>query len=111
MELAISDIPRALLTKSSASGTDAGQGRYRQLHQFGMELIGSESPQADAEIVPSPTNSITAAGLMSSRVSINSIGRPADRAAYGEAILEHLSAWLKDQETEEQEKARKNPLA
>lgn len=87
-----------------------GQGRYRQLHQFGMELIGSESPQADAEIIAVTHEFYNRSGLDDLKVSLNSIGRPADRAAYGDAILSHIAAWLSDQDLEEREKANKNPL-
>lgn len=87
-----------------------GRGRYRQLHQFGYELIGSASPNADAEIIEVTVNLFRAVGLTGLKVLVNSIGRAETRARYTQVILDHVSGWLKDQTEEERAKALKNPL-
>jgi histidyl-tRNA synthetase len=86
------------------------KGRRRQGHQVGAELIGSSGPMADAEILELVHAFFLAGGLGPREFRINSIGRPQARAAYGEAILEHIRPWLSAQSTEAQERARKNPL-
>jgi len=87
-----------------------GKGRYRQLHQVGLELIGSTSVLADAEVIEATYQFFVKMGVADARVSINSLGRDECRARYRQVVLDHAESWLKDQSTEEQEKARKNPL-
>lgn len=87
-----------------------GKGRYRQLHQLGLELLGTRSPRADAEIVMLAQTLYAAFGLEQLSIFVNNVGTPASRQGYREAILAHLGTWLADQSTEDQAKARKNPL-
>lgn len=87
-----------------------GKGRVRQLHQFGLECVGDPSPETDAEIIEASYTFYRKLGLMDLTVMVNSIGQPAHRAAFGEKILEHLKAWLADQDTESCAKAAKNPM-
>ena len=86
------------------------KGRYRQLHQLGLECIGTDSALADVEIIDMTYRFLSEVGLKSLEVSVNSIGKAATRAAYGEAILNHLAGWLAEQSTEDQARARKNPM-
>lgn len=86
------------------------RGRYRQLHQAGFEIIGSQSVEADAEIIEVTHRFFLRLGLTSLEVLINSIGRAEDREKFAEAILAHLSAWLRDQAAEDRARAEKNPL-
>lgn len=86
------------------------KGRLREAHQGGLELLGSGSPAADAEVIEATVDFYRAVGLNGVTVSVNSLGRSACRAAFREAILEHVDTWMKDQSEEDQERARKNPL-
>ena len=86
------------------------KGRFRQAHQVGLELIGTSSPAADAEIIEVTVEFYKRLGLNGLKVLLNCIGRAGARAKFGEAVLEHINGWLKDQTQEAQEKARKNPL-
>lgn len=85
-------------------------GRLRQAHQVGLELIGSTSPQADAEVIEITTEFYRRLGLSETTVLLNSIGRLTARGKYQEALLGFLSTWLAEQTTEEQTKVQKNPL-
>jgi histidyl-tRNA synthetase len=87
-----------------------GKGRYRQLHQVGLELIGSQSILADSEVIEATYQFFVKMGVSDARVSINSLGREECRTRYRQVVLDHAESWLKDQSLEEQEKARKNPL-
>ena len=49
-------------------------GRFRQFHQFGIELIGSQSPVADVEIIAAALEIYETLGLKGLQVSINSVG-------------------------------------
>ncbi len=86
------------------------KGRYRQLHQFGAELIGSSSPHADAEIIELVVRFFESIGLAGVKVMINSIGRAQTRDQYRSVILDHVRGWMKDQDSEAQAKAEKNPM-
>ncbi|MBV6457010.1 MAG: Histidine--tRNA ligase [Fimbriimonadaceae bacterium] len=86
------------------------KGRYRQAHQAGLELIGSPSPMADAEIIEMTLDFYRRIGLVDLKVLVNCIGRAATRLAYGEALLRFVEPWLLAQSPEMQERAKKNPL-
>jgi len=87
-----------------------GKGRFRQLHQLGMELIGSSSPQADAEIITATYHFMNAIGIESPKVLVNCIGRMDTRTKYAEVILNHVKAFLANQTAEQREKLTKNPV-
>lgn len=86
------------------------KGRLRELHQFGLELVGSASPLADAEIIEITARFYERVGVEDVSVRLNSIGREACRQAYRDVILAAFASYLKDQDTETQERAVKNPL-
>jgi histidyl-tRNA synthetase len=86
------------------------KGRLRQPHQFGLELVGSASPIADAEIIEVVAKFYERIGIGKVQVMVNSIGRAECRARYREVVLSHFGAYLKDASEEEQAKAQKNPL-
>lgn len=86
------------------------KGRLRELHQFGLELIGSSSPAADAEVIELTYRFFEACGLSGLTVLVNSIGRDSCRTRYHEAILSHMSTYLGGQSVEAQAQARKNPM-
>ena len=86
------------------------KGRYRQAHQVGLELIGSSSPRADAEVIEITMEFYRRLGLSGLKVVLNSIGRLKARELYQAALLKFLATWMSDQSEEEQAKVRKNPL-
>lgn len=87
-----------------------GKGRYRQLHQLGLELIGSDSPLADAEIISATDRFFRAVGLESHEIRINCIGRPEDRERFAREILGHLATVLADTDSETRNRYEKNPV-
>lgn len=46
-------------------------GRYREFHQFGIELVGSSTLRADAEVITIAAESIARSGLSDAQVHIN----------------------------------------
>lgn len=86
------------------------KGRLREPHQVGLELIGSSSAAADAEIIELTVRYFQAIGLSGVRAQINSLGRSACRAKFREAILKFADPILKDFDEEFRAKAYKNPL-
>ncbi|MBI1332856.1 MAG: histidine--tRNA ligase [Armatimonadetes bacterium] len=86
------------------------KGRLRELHQFGAELLGANSAEADAEILELAYRFLCAIGLGNEPIYINSIGRTECRSKFSEHILEFVDGYLKDASTEVSERIRKNPL-
>ena len=67
-------------------------GRFRQFHQFGVELLGTESPLADAEVITVAVELYKELGLTDLEVLVNSIGCPACRKKYQEDLFSRLSS-------------------
>ena len=86
------------------------KGRLREAHQVGLELLGSPSPEADAEVIEVTSRFYAALGLSETVVVLNSLGRDACRAAFRARVLDHMAAYLEDQPEETRAKARRNPL-
>src|SRR5436190_7348594 len=61
-------------------------GRYRQFWQFDIEAIGDAGPAIDAEIIELGARFYADAGLDGVEVHLNSLGDPACRPAYVEAL-------------------------
>jgi len=86
------------------------KGRYRQAHQVGLELVGSPSPAADAEVIELTVRFYEELGLHGVTVLVNSIGRAAARESYCTALLAHAEPVLRDMETEARAQVERNPL-
>src|SRR6266852_993586 len=70
--------------------------RYRQFYQIGAEVIGpatagSESPARDAEILELLATLLDRLGITNWALELNSIGCPADRARFNEALRQALA--------------------
>lgn len=61
-------------------------GRLREFHQFGVEMAGSQSPAADAELISLAKKILERLDVKNIELHINSIGCPACRAKYHEAL-------------------------
>lgn len=86
------------------------KGRFRQSHQFGLELIGSASPKADAEVIEATVRFYERMGIKGLNVLLNSIGRQTTRAAYREALLKFAQPHIAAMEPEAAERMQRNPL-
>jgi histidyl-tRNA synthetase len=67
-------------------------GRYRQFHQFGVEIIGSSSSKADVEIIWQAKYLIESLHLHNYKFQVNHLGCSSDRLEYKKA----LKAYYKD---------------
>lgn len=65
-------------------------GRLREFHQFGVEMAGSQSPYADAEVISLAKSIIDRTGLKNIALNINSIGCPTCRANYHKALKSYF---------------------
>lgn len=85
-------------------------GRQRQFHQIGAELIGSESPAADVEVIAVATDILQQLGLKSLQLELNSVGNQSDRTAYRAALIEFLTPHKADLDADSQDRLTRNPL-
>lgn len=61
-------------------------GRLREFHQFGLEVYGTQSPVADAELICAAQSIFDRLGVQQLHLEINSIGCPTCRAEYHKAL-------------------------
>ena len=85
-------------------------GRQRQFHQVGLELIGSDAPRADAEVIALATNILQALGLKNLKLDINSVGNGEDRANYRQALVSYLEPYKDDLDEDSKDRLTRNPL-
>ena len=86
------------------------KGRYRQFHQFGLELIGSVDARADAETILSLRDILDQVGLRTYTLRLNSLGDETSRPAFKEALIEYFTP-LSDQLSDvSRKRLETNPL-
>ncbi len=66
--------------------------RYREFHQFGVELFGTANPAADAEIISLASTLFDRLGITDLQLELNSIGCPTCRAKYHEALKAYFES-------------------
>ena len=85
-------------------------GRYREFHQFGLEVLGASSPLADAEVIAMACEIFHRLGLKDLDLHLNSIGDKNCRPAYRQKLIEFFEG-KKDQLCDDcRERLYKNPL-
>lgn len=85
-------------------------GRLRELTQFGMEIIGTDDPLSDAEIISLAVNIYSLLGLKGIKVNINSLGDSNSRNNYREALIKHFEPHKDELCSDCIERLEKNPL-
>ena len=65
-------------------------GRLREFRQFGAEVLGTDAPAADAEVIALADEYLRAWGLRKLSLLVNSIGDPECRPAYRERLVGFL---------------------
>lgn len=85
-------------------------GRYREFHQFGVEVLGSSDPYVDAEVIDLAVQFLRDLGLKELTLHINSIGHIECRKEFHEKLLGFLEP-KKDRLCEDcNNRLYKNPL-
>lgn len=67
------------------------KGRFRQHHQFGIEVCGSKDASIDAEVISFVMRMYSELGIHGVQLKINSMGCPSCRNKYNEALKEFLA--------------------
>ncbi len=65
-------------------------GRYRQFHQFGIEVVGASSYHHDSEVISFGERYLTSLGLENITIKINSLGDEESRKNYKEALKDYF---------------------
>jgi len=87
------------------------KGRQRQFHQFGVELIGVPQPLADVEVIACGAQILEALGLSDAvTLELNTLGDPASRAAYRDALVAYFSDHHDALSADSRERLTRNPL-
>ncbi len=85
-------------------------GRYRQHHQLGVEVLGTEDATLDVEVIALAWRFYESVGLRRVTLLVNSMGHAACRAIYLEHLSAHLSAHASSLCDEHREGWSRNPL-
>jgi histidyl-tRNA synthetase len=85
-------------------------GRQRQFHQIGVEWLGVADPISDAEVIALAWDLLAALGVGGLALEINSLGSPADRAAYRTQLVSWLEAHQQQLDADSQARIHSNPL-
>ena len=86
------------------------KGRYRQFHQFGVEIFGSYAAAADAEMISIAYTLLQRLGVQNTTVHINSLGSNESRAVYNQTLTEYIGGNLDKLCPTCRERFAKNPL-
>jgi histidyl-tRNA synthetase len=86
------------------------QGRYRQFYQFDVEAVGFDGPDVDAELIIMSARLWQRLGIDQILLEINSLGTPAARARYREALVEYFSGVKNQLDEDSIRRLGKNPL-
>jgi len=84
-------------------------GRYRQFHQFGLEVLGSNQALIDAEIILFSQTFFNDLNLPIN-IQVNSLGCAHCRSAYREELVNYLNSHKKSLCPDCQKRLEKNPL-
>jgi histidyl-tRNA synthetase len=86
------------------------KGRFREFHQLDAEIIGTAEPQADVELLAFADQLLKRLGIEGSVLQLNTLGDPATRSAWRDALHEqfrgHSAALSEDSQT----RLERNPL-
>jgi len=86
------------------------KGRYRQFHQLDVEVFGVSDPAIDAEVLDLAWALVTELGIADVELVVNSVGCPACRPAFAEALVKALGEDVGTLCGDCQRRATTNPL-
>ncbi|OHA09578.1 MAG: hypothetical protein A3A44_03175 [Candidatus Sungbacteria bacterium RIFCSPLOWO2_01_FULL_60_25] len=86
------------------------RGRYREFHQWGLEIMGDESAVSDAEIIRVFTLLLEDWNIKDYLIEVNSIGCPVCRGPYRAQLAAYYRSRLRGLCRDCKERFRENPL-
>ena len=85
-------------------------GRNREFTQWGFEMFGSDTVEADAEVISLAYNAYRLLGLDDVKIQLNTLGDNESRNNYREALVKYFEPHINDLCEDCQERFKKNPL-
>lgn len=86
------------------------KGRYRQFHQFGCEIIGSDEARADVETIALMLAVYEGLGIRNTELRINTLGDAESRPQYKTALREYFQAFESRLSETSKKRLETNPL-
>ena len=86
------------------------KGRLRQFHQFGVEAIGSQNPEQDAEIISIAYNIYKMFGVEDLSIKVNSLGSDNIREKFSKDLKDSVLKFKSVLSESELNRLEKNPL-
>ena len=86
------------------------EGRFRQFNQIGAEAVGTDSPVADAELIVLLDELLRGLGIDDAELRLSSLGTPASREVYREALRSYLREHEGELSDEVRSRIDSNPL-
>lgn len=86
------------------------RGRYRQFHQFDVEVFGYEGPDIDAELLMIVARIWKDLGLSDIELQLNSLGTPESRTSYRAELVDYFSSHKASLDEESLARLERNPL-
>ncbi len=86
------------------------QGRQRQFHQFGVEMIGYESPYLDVECMAMAITLVETLGIQDIKLHVNTLGDIESRDRYREVLKDYFRPALGELCSDCQNRFESNPL-
>ena len=84
-------------------------GRFREFHQFGVEMFGPKDPSADVEIIKLAASFLEKLGIKAN-LTINSIGCPECRAKFQQSLREYFENRKKELCETCKDRLNRNPM-
>ena len=85
-------------------------GRLREFHQIGVECFGSSNPATDVETIAMAYQLFKEIGITQVTLHLNTLGSPASRAAYRQALIDYLTPMKESLSKDSQRRLDENPL-
>ncbi len=85
-------------------------GRYRQFSQVGVEVLGTDDPASDVEVIALGWRFYETLGLGRTRLLLNSLGDPTCRPQYVDALTSYFNGNSAQLSEQSRETLAKNPL-
>ncbi len=86
------------------------KGRYRQFHQIGVEALGYDGPDIDAEQILMCQRLWDDLGLEDIRLELNSLGQIEERQQHRSALIAHFEKHAEQLDGDAQRRLHTNPL-
>ena len=85
-------------------------GRFREFSQIGVEVLGSDSPLVDAEVISLAYRLLEEMGITDLTVKINTLGDKESREAYRNTLVSYLKPHIHELCSDCQKRFETNPL-